>query len=91
MFLHYEDDRATYAIQDAYLYGRDLLVAPVWQAGQTGRMLYLPKGEEWTYVWSGVSYAGGQEITIEAPIGQPPVFYRTGTEFAELFAGLRKL
>jgi alpha-glucosidase len=91
LFLHHEDDRATYAIQDAYLYGRDLLVAPVWQAAQTSRTLYLPKGEEWTHIWSGQSYLGGQQIAVEAPIGQPPAFYRTGAEFAELFAGLRRI
>jgi hypothetical protein len=61
------------------------------QAGQTSRTLYLPKGEAWTHVWSGRSYSGGQGVTVEAPIGQPPVFYRTGAEFAELFAGIRSL
>jgi alpha-glucosidase len=91
LFLHHEDDRATYAIQDTYLYGRDLLVAPVWQAAQTSRTLYLPKGEEWTHIWSGQSYSGGQDVTVEAPIGQPPVFYRAGAEFAELFAGIRSI
>jgi sulfoquinovosidase len=91
LFLHHEDDRATYAIQDAYLYGRDLLVAPVWQAAQASRTLYLPKGEEWTHIWSWQSYPGGLDVTVETPIGQPPVFYRTGTEFAELFAGLRSI
>ena len=33
LFLHFEDDARTYAVQDAYLYGPDLLVAPVWHAG----------------------------------------------------------
>ena len=89
LFLHHEDDAATYAIQDAYLYGRDLLVAPVWQAGQTSRAVYLPNGEEWTHIWSGRSYSGGQSITTEAPIGRPPVFHRTGSEFTELFSELR--
>jgi sulfoquinovosidase len=91
LFLHFEDDARTYAIQDAYLYGADLLVAPVWQAGKTEWTTYLPRGAEWIHMWSGEAFAGGQEATVQAPFGQPPVFYRAGSEFAELFAGLRTL
>ncbi|UVF18092.1 alpha-glucosidase [Microvirga terrae] len=91
LFLHFEDDARTYAIQDAYLYGPDLLIAPVWQSGKTEWSTYLPEGAEWTHVWSGKTFAGGQDATVGAPFGEPPVFYRTGSEFAELFAGLRKL
>ncbi|MBQ0824188.1 alpha-glucosidase [Microvirga sp. HBU67558] len=91
LFLHFEDDARTYAIQDAYLYGPDLLIAPVWQAGKTEWSTYLPEGAEWTHVWSGKTFAGGRDATVGAPFGEPPVFYRTGSEFAELFAGLRKL
>jgi alpha-glucosidase len=91
LFLHFEDDSRTYAIQDAYLYGPDLLVAPVWQAGRTEWAAYLPKGAEWIHVWSGEALSGGQDVTVQAPIGQPPVFYRAGSEFAELFASLRTL
>ena len=89
LFLHHEQDLKTYAIQDAYLYGADLLVAPVWQAAQAERVVYLPEGAEWVHVWSEVAFAGGQEVTVASPIGSPPVFYRKGAAFAEMFAGLR--
>jgi alpha-glucosidase len=91
LFLHFEDDARTYTIQDAYLYGADLLVAPVWQAGKMEWTTYLPKGAEWIHVWTGRTFKGGQEATVAAPFGQPPVFSRAGTRFAELFAGLRDL
>jgi sulfoquinovosidase len=91
LFLHHEDDRETYAIQDAYLYGRDLLVAPVWQAGETTRQVYLPGGETWVHVWSGAEHKGGQTITVEAPLGSPPVFSRKGADKAALFDALRTL
>ncbi|MGC7986076.1 alpha-glucosidase, partial [Salmonella enterica] len=42
LFLHYEQDRATYAIQDQYLYGPDLLVAPVHAAEANCWSAYLP-------------------------------------------------
>jgi alpha-glucosidase len=91
LFLHFEEDARTYAIQDAYLYGPDLLVAPVWQAGKAEWTTYLPEGADWVHVWSGRKFAGGREVTVEAPFGQPPVFSREGSRFAELFSGLRTL
>ncbi|MBT9371766.1 alpha-glucosidase [Rhizobium sp. CSW-27] len=91
LFLHHEDDPETYAVQDVYLYGRDLLVAPVWQAAQSERMVYLPKGETWVHVWSGEVFDGGQTVTVPAPLGQPAVFARKGAAQAALFDGLRTL
>jgi alpha-glucosidase len=91
LFLHHEDDAATYTIQDAYLYGADMLVAPVWQAGQVERTVYLPRGREWIHAWTGTSHTGGAEITIAAPVGQPPVFYASDAAMADLFAGMRSL
>lgn len=91
LFLHHQDDRATYAIQDQYLYGADMLVAPVWQAGQGARPVYLPQGTEWEHLWTGQRLAGGQQIEAEAPIGTPAVFFRPDSAFAALFRGLRAL
>jgi alpha-glucosidase len=91
LFLHFEDDPRTYAVQDAYLYGPDLLVAPVWRAGRTEWSTYLPEGAEWVHAWSGRTFAGGQDATVAAPFGEPPVFYRAASGFAELFAGLRNI
>ncbi len=91
LFLHHEDDPSTYAIQDCYLYGRDLLVAPVWKSGATTRVLYLPKGERWQHVWSGVAHHGGREIHVAAPLGQPPVFFRQSSAYAQLFERLREM
>lgn len=91
LFLHHEDDAATYAIQDSYLYGRDLLVAPVWKAAETKREVYLPKGERWIHIWSGTAYEGGQTVSVEAPLGKPAVFRREGAAMTDLFDGLRTL
>jgi sulfoquinovosidase len=88
LFLHFEADPQTYAIQDHYLYGPDLLVAPVHAAGARQWSVYLPAGARWTHVWSGASHEGGQRIEVAAPIGQPPVFSRAGSAFAGLFATL---
>jgi sulfoquinovosidase len=91
LFLHYENDRKTYDIQDSYLYGAELLVAPVWQAAQEERVVYLPEGASWVHVWSGHEYQGGADVTVAAPLGSPPVFYRADAAFAGIFAAIRQL
>jgi alpha-glucosidase len=87
LFLHF-DDPATYTIQDASLYGRDLLVAPVHQPGADTWTTYLPGGAAWVHLWSGRRFTGGQTVTVPAPIGSPPVFWREGSAFAGLFQTL---
>lgn len=91
LFLHFEDDARTYTVQEAYLYGPDLLVAPVSQAGKTEWSTYLPAGANWIHVWTKEAFTGGQDVTVSSPFGQPPVFYRAGSSFTDLFAGLRTL
>jgi alpha-glucosidase len=91
LFLHHGADSRTYAIQDSYLYGPAVLVAPVWQAAQAERKLYLPQGTTWVHAWTGETFTGGRDITVAAPLGQPPVFYDSVSAFAPLFAGLRDM
>jgi sulfoquinovosidase len=86
LFLHYPDDRETFTIQDQYLYGADLVVAPVIEEAAVARDVYLPEGD-WVHVWSGARYGAGRH-SIDAPIGAPPVFWRDGSSFADLFASL---
>lgn len=87
MFLHYPDDAAIMAIQDQFLYGSDLLVAPVIEDGARSRLVHLPGGQPWRHLWSGVDYAPGMH-EVPAPIGQPPLFYAPDSEFADLFTAL---
>lgn len=89
LFLHYENDAVGYDLQDQYLYGGDLLVAPIIEEGQTERQVYLPGKTAWTHLWSGESFAPGW-VTCPAPIGEPPVFYRPDSHFAPLFQALGK-
>ncbi len=91
LFLHHEDDPGTYDIQDHYLYGQDLLVAPVHAANAAEWTVYLPAGTTWTHLWTGTRHQGGQRITVPAPIGHPPVFHRAGSPFTALFESLKTI
>lgn len=86
LFLHYPDDRETFTIQDQYLYGADLMVAPVIEEGAVTRKVYLPS-DDWVHIWSGEAFGAGWQ-KIDAPIGSPPVFRREGSDFTDLFASL---
>lgn len=80
LLLEFPDDEAVWGIADSYLFGPDLLVAPVLEAGATSRAVYLPTGARWTDAWSGVEYAGGQTVTVPAPLERIPLFLRDGAE-----------
>ena len=65
---------------DQYLFGPDLLVAPVWQVGQRSRDVYLPKGK-WRNYWDrSQKFKGQRTITMDVPLGEIPVFVRAGAK-----------
>lgn len=85
-------DEQAHGRDDQYLFGPDILVAPVLQAGATERSLYLPDGD-WVQWWRSVTYAestgafslgavsvvgGGRDITVPAPREEIPLFVRAG-------------
>lgn len=87
LFLHFPDDPALFAVQDQYLYGPDMLVAPIIEEGATARRVVLPGNTPWRHVWTGQDYGPG-EHDVPAPLDAPPVFYRPESSYAALFASL---
>jgi alpha-D-xyloside xylohydrolase len=75
--VEYADDPKTWTIEDEYLLGDHLLVAPL-LAGQTNRPVYLPKGN-WFHWTTRQRFEGGQRITIQADDGETPLFVRDNT------------
>jgi alpha-D-xyloside xylohydrolase len=78
LFYDFMGDEAAWDVQDEFMFGPDLLVAPVLYSGVRERAVYLPKGTSWKDAWSGEVYNGGQTITAAAPIERIPVFVRAG-------------
>jgi alpha-glucosidase/alpha-D-xyloside xylohydrolase len=77
LWLHYPDDARAVARSDEYLWGRDILVAPVVEKGVTKRSVYLPRGR-WFDYWSRTPVMGGQEITRYVNLGTMPIYVRAG-------------
>lgn len=78
LWLHYPDEPAAVAREDEYLWGRDLLVAPVLAKGARERKLYLPRGL-WFDWWTGEVHHGGREITRPVDLATIPLFVRAGS------------
>jgi alpha-D-xyloside xylohydrolase len=81
LFYDFPEDKKSWEIEDAYMFGPDLLVAPVMEAGVTTREVYLPVGSDWVEAYTGKSYTGGSLIVAEAPLAIIPVFTRAGTSY----------
>src|SRR3989440_343855 len=77
LWLHHPDDPKTVARQDEYLWGRDVLVAPVVEQGATSRKIYLPHGA-WFDFWTGERVQGGAEISREVDLETTPLYVRAG-------------
>ena len=76
-WLHYHDDPAAVLRSDQYLWGRDILVAPVTEKGAKERRLYLPRGT-WFDFWTGDRLEGGREISRQVDLATMPIFVRAG-------------
>src|SRR5438874_709032 len=78
LWLHYPDDPEAVKLGDEYLWGRDILVAPVVTKGATERKLYLPEGE-WYDFWTNEKLAGKNPIVrIQVDLATMPLYVRAG-------------
>lgn len=78
LFYDFHKDSICWENEDEYMFGPDVLVAPILHENERSREVYLPKGASWTNLWTQVSYDGGQTLKVEAPIEQIPVFTKNG-------------
>lgn len=77
LWLHYSDDAIAVARGDEYLWGRDILVAPVTEKGATSRKTYLPRGD-WYDFWTEERVSGGREISRDVDLATMPLYVRAG-------------
>lgn len=76
LFYEFPEDERAWEIQDEFLYGDKVLVAPVTEYLQREREVYLPAGADWTEKNTGEKYRGGQTVLAKAPLSVIPVFVR---------------
>ena len=80
LFYDFPHDKQAWDIEDEFMLGPDLLVAPVLWEGARSRSVYLPEGTRWKDVHSGEVLQGGRWIDRDAPLSVVPVFLREGAD-----------
>lgn len=78
LILNYPHDKNVQYMNDEYMIGNDLLVAPVLMEGQTTRQVYLPEGN-WLDFWTGAEYTGQNTILVKAELADLPLFIKKNT------------
>lgn len=76
LFVDFPEDLHCGQIEDQYMFGPDLLVAPVLHEGARAREVYLPEGETWVNAWTGEVHPGGQHIISQAPLERIPLYLK---------------
>jgi alpha-glucosidase (family GH31 glycosyl hydrolase) len=86
-FMHYPEDSEVYGLDYQFMVGADFMVAPVLDPGEEEVEVYLPAGR-WVHLWTGKEYGSPEEgvyETVYAPLGEPAVFYKEGSEAGRRF------
>lgn len=76
LVVEYQDDPTVYNIEDQFLCGRHLLIAPILNRNSS-RRIYLPPGA-WYDFWTGELVTGGRWLSVRVPLDRIPVFVRSG-------------
>lgn len=76
LFYEFPQDEYCWSIMDSYMFGPDILVAPIVEKHALSRKVYLPSGVSWTHAGTGTVYEGGNIYEIDAPIDTLPIFLR---------------
>ena len=80
MFYEFPEDPVCWDIKDAYMFGPDILVAPVCHEKAVSRSVYLPAGASFVYAGTGEKYEGGKWYEVAADIQTIPIFLRDGRQ-----------
>jgi alpha-D-xyloside xylohydrolase len=78
LFFDFPEDEGCATVKDQFMFGPDLLVAPVLHEGARSREVYLPAETTWTDAWTDETFDGGQWITANAPLERIPLYLRGG-------------
>jgi alpha-D-xyloside xylohydrolase len=87
LFYDFPADAHAWEVEDQYLFGPDVLVAPILEYGQRERPVYLPAGRTWADVRTGAAHEGGQTVTAAAPLAEIPVYAAAGSAVLGVLRG----
>jgi alpha-D-xyloside xylohydrolase len=79
LFFDFPTDPRAWTVEDQFMFGPDVLVAPVTTCGARERQVYLPAGTRWLDAWTDQASDGGATVTAAAPLEHIPVYLRAGS------------
>jgi alpha-D-xyloside xylohydrolase len=82
MYYDFPDDEKCAVMTDQYMFGPDLLMAPVMEEGMKGSSVYLPHYHQWKDAKSGKVYDGGTTVIVDTPIDVIPVFVKDSADIS---------
>ncbi len=80
LFVDFPEDQHAWQIEDEFMFGPDVLVAPVTEPAARQRRVYLPAGARWADAWTGAGHEGGTVLDAQAPLDRIPVYLRDGAD-----------
>ena len=78
LFYEFPLDTTSYNIMNEYMFGDEMLVAPVVESQQKTKEVYLPSGAEWYNFWTNEVYKGGSWINVDLTLETIPIFIKAG-------------
>jgi alpha-D-xyloside xylohydrolase len=85
LFLDFPNESTCYSIEDEYMFGPELLVAPVLEANAQSRKVYLPANTIWKDAWTGEQYEGRQWIDVPVRLQTIPLFLKADSSLIDIF------
>lgn len=79
LVMDFSSDRNTHELGSEYMFGREILVAPVTDPGVSDWNVYLPKGCKWWDFWTNESFDGGRHVSKNVPVDIIPLFVKAGS------------
>jgi len=79
LWVDFPADDKVFAEQEEHLLGSSMLIAPVLEAGHTTKRVYFPANSVWYDMQTWERFAGGQQVTVMAPLDKIPVYQRAGS------------
>jgi alpha-D-xyloside xylohydrolase len=85
LFVDFPEDLLCESIEDQFMFGPEILVAPILCEGARQRNVYLPANVEWVDAWNKKTYSGGRWLDTPAPLETIPVFLKAGSRLTDVF------
>lgn len=80
LFFDFPSDKNAWLVEDQFMFGRDYMVAPVYEMGARNRTVVFPKGFAWSHYFTGKQYTGGTTAVVDAPMEHFPLFRKEKAE-----------